>query len=64
MKWSDIKRFLGLFLRIANLGRQIVGAIRDFLRKKETEKKIEEVHDIVENGEIDKINDMLKIHKN
>ena len=64
MKWSDIKSVLGLIWKIAGLGRQIVGAIRDFLRKKETEKKIEEVHDVVENGDIDKINDMLKNSKN
>ena len=60
----SIASILGLVYNILRIGRQILSTIENFLRNRKTKEKYKEGHDAIENGDIDKINDMLKNHKN
>ena len=60
----SIASILGLVYNILRIGRQILSTRENFLRNRKTKEKYKEGHDVIENGDIDKINDMLKNHKN
>lgn len=55
---------LSLVYNILRVGQQILSTINDFLKNRKIKEKYKEGHDAIENGDIDKINDMLKNHKN
>lgn len=64
MKTTSTTSVLSLIYNILRIGRNLFSALNIFRRNRQIKKRYEESHDAVENGDVDKINDMLKTHKN
>ncbi len=60
----SLASILGLLYNILRIWDKIISCIENFTRNKKTKEKYNESHDAIENGDIEKINDMLKNHKN
>jgi hypothetical protein len=59
MNFSFLSSILGLASNILNLGWKFVVLIGNFVANRTIRKKYKEGHDAVENGDVDKLNDII-----
>jgi hypothetical protein len=60
MTIATITTILGLISKILDLGWKIAGFVKDFLKERILKKKYEDSKKAVEDGDVDKINDIIR----